>query len=142
MKITENFHLAEFDQRARHSLPESPYPNEWIEERLRPLCLQLEKLRAYFGLPITIISGYRSPAYNLKIGGASHSQHMQGRAADIVIPGISAAKVHSMSLRLHAAGELVIGGLGEYDGFTHIDIRETDRLIRWRGSRTRSETEG
>lgn len=49
------------------------------------LMSMLEKLRAYGGFTIHINSGYRSPAYNRKIGGASKSQHTQGTAADISV---------------------------------------------------------
>ena len=45
----------------------------------------LEKLRAYGGFTVHINSGYRSPSYNRKIGGASKSQHTLGTAADIVV---------------------------------------------------------
>ena len=46
---------------------------------------KLEKLRAYGGFTIHINSGYRTAAYNRKIGGASKSQHISGTAADIVV---------------------------------------------------------
>lgn len=45
----------------------------------------LEKLRTYVGGTISINSGYRTSAYNKKIGGASASQHIQGTAADIIV---------------------------------------------------------
>lgn len=46
---------------------------------------KLEELRAYGGFTVSINSGYRTPAYNKKIGGASRSQHTLGTAADIVV---------------------------------------------------------
>ena len=46
---------------------------------------KLEQLRAYGGFTISVNSGYRSPAYNKKIGGATNSQHTKGTAADIVV---------------------------------------------------------
>ena len=46
---------------------------------------KLEELRAYGGFTVSINSGYRTPAYNRKIGGASRSQHTLGTAADIVV---------------------------------------------------------
>lgn len=49
------------------------------------LMSMLEKLRAYGGFTIHINSGYRSPSYNRKIGGASKSQHIYGTAADISV---------------------------------------------------------
>lgn len=44
----------------------------------------LDPARAKLGAPITISSGYRSPALNTAIGGAKKSQHMVGEAADLV----------------------------------------------------------
>lgn len=49
------------------------------------LMAKLEELRAYGGFTVSINSGYRTPAYNKKIHGASRSQHILGTAADIVV---------------------------------------------------------
>lgn len=49
------------------------------------LMAKLEELRAYGDFTVSINSGYRTPAYNKKIGGASRSQHRFGTAADIVV---------------------------------------------------------
>lgn len=44
----------------------------------------LERLRsARGGRPLSIVDGYRSPATNAAVGGASDSRHMHGDAADI-----------------------------------------------------------
>ena len=43
----------------------------------------LDPLRQLYGAPIMVTSGYRSPAVNAAVGGAAHSQHMLGEAADI-----------------------------------------------------------
>ena len=43
----------------------------------------LDPLREAYGKPIMVNSGYRSPALNKAVGGASSSQHMTGQAADI-----------------------------------------------------------
>jgi hypothetical protein len=44
----------------------------------------LQPLRDAMGFPVIVTSGYRSPALNQAIGGATNSQHMNGEAADIV----------------------------------------------------------
>lgn len=49
------------------------------------LMAKLEELRAYGGFTVSINSGYRTKAYNSRIGGASKSQHVQGTAADVVV---------------------------------------------------------
>lgn len=77
--------------------------------------------------PIHITSGYRSPKTNAKIeGAAKNSQHIKGRAIDIVIPGLSAAYLGTLMRWLAQ------GGVGTYDkrGFVHID---TGTVRAWRG---------
>lgn len=49
----------------------------------------LEKIRAYYGKPITITSGQRCKTYNAQVGGVSNSAHRKGKAADIYIPGVT-----------------------------------------------------
>lgn len=145
--ITPHFFWDEFWQPARHGFPAEPYPEEWIEDRLKPLCDVLETLRLHLGeVPIRIISGYRSPDYNRKVGGAGRyfvgpggrrryvptSQHVHGRAADIVVPGVDASHVHDVALAAHRAKEIKLGGLGVYSSFVHLDTR-AGYLRRWRG---------
>lgn len=43
----------------------------------------LDPLREIYGKPIHVNSGYRCPALNKAVGGASNSGHMYGVAADI-----------------------------------------------------------
>jgi uncharacterized protein YcbK (DUF882 family) len=69
------------------------------------------------------------------------SQHIEGRAADVVIEGVPARVVHDTALKLARAGTIRIGGLGAYPAFTHIDVRNVTpggpapRLARWSGGR-------
>lgn len=58
------------------------------------LITKLEALRKRIGnRPIKIASGYRSPDYNRKVGGAKHSQHMSGKAADILVQGMTSKEL-------------------------------------------------
>lgn len=129
MKISPHFHRSEFAQPARHGFKRVPYPEE-LFPFLRQLCFELEIIRAAFNRPITILSGFRSSAYNKAVGGARNSQHLHGTAADIAISGVSASKVHDTILRLHREGIVKLGGLGRYKTHTHVDIRP-GRLRRW-----------
>ncbi|RTK98744.1 MAG: DUF882 domain-containing protein [Proteobacteria bacterium] len=136
MKITEHFDSLEFSQKALGSIPSSEYPQQWISDRLLPLCIQLEIIRKELGEnPITILSGYRSPEFNKTIRGAKQSQHIEGKAADIIVKNISPKEVHERILTLSKNNIIKIGGLGEYPKFVHIDIRSSPKLIRWSGSR-------
>jgi hypothetical protein len=47
---------------------------------------KLDRAREYFGAPITITSGYRSPEHNAEIGGVKDSAHTKGMAADLRRP--------------------------------------------------------
>lgn len=129
------------------------------QNHLRRLCLTaLEPIRAMWGAPIECVSGYRSPQRNARIGGASQSQHMYGRAADIVPAGINwpalregkgiekdAAKLRDFAVMIeHRLGKELeaIGGVGLYPGWVHVDIRPRGpggHIYRWQGKGFGSE---
>lgn len=87
------------------------------------LCM-LEAVRAKFGAPVTITSGYRSPSWNAKVGGAKASRHLTGEAADIRVAGVSPRAVYDWAGAYFAAG-----GIGLYATWVHIDCRTT--RARW-----------
>ena len=65
-------------------------PNDYIIYNLDKLVVNvLDPLRESFGSPIKITSGYRSYLLNKMVGGVKNSQHMSGKAADIVPIGKS-----------------------------------------------------
>jgi hypothetical protein len=70
-------------------------PAAAIVANLTRLAALLEQVRALAGAPITISSGYRSPALNKAVGGAANSAHVLGLAADI-----STAKLAPKALAL------------------------------------------
>ena len=81
----------------------------------------LNSIAQEFGRPLHVISGYRSPTYNAKVGGARRSQHMLGRAVDIRISTLSTAE----RLRLIAlASKMGVKGIGIYNNSLHLDIRD------------------
>lgn len=91
MQLSEHFELAEFlvsETAARRGIANEPTPQ--IIDNLRRLCqLVLEPLRVKLARPVVITSGYRSLALNRAVGGSPTSHHMQGRAADIIVPGMT-----------------------------------------------------
>jgi uncharacterized protein YcbK (DUF882 family) len=85
---------------------------------------QLFVLKQTLGVnkPFHIISGYRSPLTNAQLrrhshGVAEHSFHMQGRAIDIRLEGVSSKTIRNAALTLAQ------GGVGYYprDNFVHLD---------------------
>lgn len=85
----------------------------------------LEEVRAHFGKPVQVNSGYRSPSHNRNIGGARNSRHVMGLAADIVVDRnqVSPDEVADFIETLDP------GGLGRYNTFTHVDVQGQNR--RW-----------
>jgi uncharacterized protein YcbK (DUF882 family) len=78
-----------------------------------------------------IISGYRSPASNEKLrsqssGVARRSLHMDGKAIDVRLAGVSCAKLRDVALTM------ACGGVGYYarSNFVHLD---TGRVRSWAG---------
>ena len=74
---------------------------------------------------IDIVCGYRTPWSNAFLrrgspstGVAEHSQHMEAKAIDIRVPGVSTAKLRDTALSLDA------GGVGYYpkSQFVHVDV--------------------
>jgi zinc D-Ala-D-Ala carboxypeptidase len=92
MTLSPHFKLAEFTQSQtaiRHNLKN--IPSKKSIKNLRLLCEHvIEPLRLLVGIPIQISSGYRSPEVNRKIGGSKSSQHMEGKAADLLCPQLGA----------------------------------------------------
>lgn len=86
----------------------------------------VDDLREHLGRPIVLLSSYRSPAYNRAIGDAApKSLHMQFRALDIAVSGVSPNRVFAILKEWRAAGRFA-GGLGLYRTFVHIDTRGTN----------------
>jgi len=85
MKLSDNFYLHEFERSmtATRLGIDNSIPDDCIY-KIRNLCHHvLQPLRNIYDKPIHIASGYRTPALNSYIGGATFSQHKLGEAADI-----------------------------------------------------------
>jgi hypothetical protein len=65
-------------------------PNEEHILNLKLLCENvLQPIRDYYGMPVSVSSGYRSAKLCEAIGSSSKSQHTKGQAADFEIFGIA-----------------------------------------------------
>lgn len=93
MKIGRHFTLAEMTRSpTARALGIKNTPPADVVERLRALVVNvLDPLRDGVGRPISVNSGYRAPGLNLRVGGASNSQHVLGEAADIEATALSTA---------------------------------------------------
>ena len=79
----------------------------------------LEPVRAFYGRPLVVTSGYRCAALNAEIGGATSSQHMAGEAADFHVPGVPLEDVFAAIARSTLAwGQLIY----ECDSWIHLSL--------------------
>lgn len=88
MQLTPHFRLSEFtrsDTARRLGIDNAPTRHHLAN--LHVLATKLEEVRALFGCPIIITSGYRSPALNKAVDGSATSSHCEGLAADFHVPG-------------------------------------------------------
>lgn len=92
----------------------------------------LERARKHFGgKPVIITSGYRPPAVNKSVGGASSSEHLYASpgegAVDAYIDGVS---VQAFQDWCDKEWPYSIG-YGAAKGFVHIGIRKGKPRVRW-----------
>jgi hypothetical protein len=85
----------------------------------------LQAIRDKLGKPVNITSAYRHLKYNLSIGSTSTSQHVYGKAADIVCSGVEPIEIARI------ADEMCIGGVGRYGSFVHVDTRSGRYRANW-----------
>lgn len=85
----------------------------------------LEAVRHHFGAPVTVTSAARCRKHNANVGGASNSQHLVGRAADIQVKGHPPAIVADFIQE-----RFPDASVGRYRTFTHVDTR-TNGPVEW-----------
>ncbi len=116
MQLSEHFELAEFlvsETAARLGIDNEPTPA--VVENLRRLCQSvLEPLRLKLARPVVITSGYRSPDLNRAVGGSKTSHHMQGRAADLIVPGLSPLAVCQIAQQMKLPCVQIIHEFGRW----------------------------
>jgi hypothetical protein len=125
MQLSEHFELAEFlvsETAARRGITNEPTPE--VIDNLRRLCqLVLEPLRVKLAHPVVITSGYRSLALNRTVGGSPTSHHMQGRAADLIVPGMTPLAVCQAANQLKLPCVQIIHEFGRW---AHLSVAATN----------------
>ena len=127
-RITPHFRVAEFN-----SPDGSPVPSA-SHAPLKRLCVKvLEPLRETFGKAV-VLSGFRTPAHNLRVGGPEDSIHIFTLnplqvAADVRFENGTPAEWAELAEALKAPG------IGRYDDmrYLHIDLRQGP-VARWEGA--------
>ena len=119
--ISENFQYKEF-------FCYGIEPPQIYFDNIFKLAHCLQKVRDAVNRPIIINSGWRTKEHNAAVGGASSSQHLIGKAADIRIKGLS---VKFANIYLAKYGNF--NGFGIAGSYTHVDIRDVvnNRIVVW-----------
>lgn len=129
MQISPNFELEEFTTSdTAKSKKIDNTPSKEIVSNLNLLCTNvLESLRELVKKPMFISSGYRCLALNTAIGGSKTSQHMEGKAADIKVKGLTTEELFQAIIKSNIKFDQVIQ---EFDKWVHIS---------WNGVSNRNE---
>lgn len=126
-----------WDELACHDPDHTPYPENWRLTRVLALAHEFDAIRHLCGdHPIPVLSAYRTPEWNRHIGGARHSQHLEGRALDCHPPADMSVQTFFQIIMDRALDpNSAIRGIGHYPEFVHLDVRLEGRLFSWTGSR-------
>ena len=120
MLITPHFTLDEMtvsQLAARDGFDNTPPPD--ARANLQLLCGALEQVRALFGAPIIVSSGFRSEKVNRLIGGATNSQHIQGLAADFTVMEVSPRET---ARRINESAVPFDQLILEFDRWVHLSV--------------------
>ena len=126
-RITPHIRLGEFalDQEARR------FEHQYQLDTAAELAAFLERVRVQFGgKPIVITSGYRPPAINAQVGGASNSEHLYQPGCGAVDFYIDGADIYAVQNWCDKNWPYSIG-YGAYKGFIHLGIRSSRAKVRW-----------
>ena len=85
----------------------------------------LEDVRQNFDSPVNITSACRCTNHNTSVGGEVKSKHLFGLACDIQVNNVTPKRVQDYLLNKYPNSK----GIGSYETFTHIDVR--DGKARW-----------
>lgn len=87
--------------------------------------VKLMKLAEAWGSTLTIISAYRPPKYNTKVGGKQRSLHLKGVAFDVTFSGSSSRRRQFEFAELARKQGWNAAGFYPGKGFVHVDIGGT-----------------
>ena len=118
---TTNFSLHEFHSKDGTLVP------KFYRGYIQILMEQLEVIRSQWDERLILTSPYRSPQHNKAVGGVSNSMHLCGKGSDFIVENVSPQEVQDATEYLMNTGQIINGGLGRYNTFTHYDIGNTRR---------------
>lgn len=115
-KLTDNFSMDEFECKCGCVMP------EFVKKNVKELAENLQVIRDIHG-KIDLTNSYRCKEHNADVGGSVNSQHLKGKAADIISSDINPEDMATIVDDLMKSENFELGGIGIYNTFTHVDIR-------------------
>lgn len=97
-------------------------PPRSLWKEIIPTLRLADELRHQLGVPVTVLSVFRSIEYNTAIGGASRSQHSRNKAIDLRFD-CSSGTAFELAKKMRDEQKFT-GGVGWYPTFIHVDTRE------------------
>jgi len=121
--LSKNFRLSEFttsETAARLGISMDLSVEDPAYLNLINLCVDiLQPLRDRLRKPLIITSGYRPKKLNKAIGGSKHSQHIQGLAADFIVPNMKPIDVAQKIIDMDLPFDQLIHEFGRW---VHVSI--------------------
>ena len=97
------------------------YTDKSLMGAAEALCATLlEPIRAHYGKPVIIHSGYRYQKLNSRVGGVENSQHLHFQAADFHVKGVSLEETFAWIQQSNLCfGQVILGST-----YIHLSLGE------------------
>ena len=125
-----NFTMSELlhsDEANRNKINNIPNDKQILDNLLLLITECLQPIRNYIGKPIKVTSGYRCQTLNNlpTIRGAKNSEHLTGRAADIVVSGMTPRQLIE---KIKASGVEYRQLINEHNLWVHISYSKGNNI--------------
>lgn len=131
--ISKNFSMYEFIQSDTANAKKiDNTPTKVNEMKIIDLVMNIcQPVRDYMNISCTVNSGYRCPALNKAVGGATNSAHMQGGAADITFGSKTLNKKAFDWIKKNCKYRQLIWEKGDSSGpqWIHVEYRDGDNKM-------------
>ncbi len=128
MQLTKNFKLSEF----RCKCGKCNMSNE-VFANVQNVANNLQVLRDALKTPIHINSAVRCKHHNQLVNGSPKSQHLLGKAVDIVTKKFSVNQIYDVVVKLREQNKVMFNGIGIYNTFLHLDLRDNKTEWNYKG---------
>jgi hypothetical protein len=124
--MSEHFALEEFlysDTAIQYGIQNTP---SWdVVNNLKRIADTMERIRAGAGgLPVQILSGYRCPEVNARVGGATNSAHLYGLACDFIIPSYGSPEKICKAIEPHMIVLEIDQLIWEFGEWVHLGLSD------------------